>query len=188
VSRVTLVRHAEPSVVGVCYGSLDVPLSDRGREQAARLADDLRGERFDAVVSSPRARAVETAAALGFPVQTDDRLRELDFGEFEGRTYEELERNEPDVYRVWMETPTQVRFPGGESYGDLRARATVALQELRAQHESLLVVTHGGVIRAALASWLELPDHAIFRLDQRYCGRTVVDWLGPEPIVRILNG
>jgi alpha-ribazole phosphatase len=188
VSRLTLVRHAEPAVVGVCYGALDVDLSPRGRGQAAALAERLRKERFDAVVSSPRTRATETAAALGLPIATDDRLRELDFGEFEGRTYDEIAHSHPDVYRAWMETPTRVRFPGGESYGDLRARATEALTELRNAYESVLVVTHGGVIRAALATWLELPEHAIFRLDQRYCGVTVVDWLTDEPVVRILNG
>lgn len=187
MSRLVLVRHAEPSVVGVCYGSLDVPLSDRGRAQAAQLAGDLLGERFDAVVASPRARAVQTAAALGHPVATDERLREIDFGTFEGRTYDELERDEPDLFRVWMETPTQVRFPGGESYADLRTRALEALDELRRRHDSTLVVTHGGVIRAGIATWLDLPDHAIFRLDQRYCGVTIVEWIGEEPILRILN-
>jgi broad specificity phosphatase PhoE len=87
-----------------------------------------------------------------------------------------------------METPTAVRFPGGESYGDLRVRATRALDAVRAAHESAVVVTHGGVIRAGLAGWLELPDHAIFRLDQSYCGVTVVEWVGETPIVRLLNG
>ena len=52
----------------------------------------------------------------------------------------------------------------------------------------VLVVTHGGVIRAGVASWLELPDHAIFRLDQSYCGVTVVEWVENAPIVRVLNG
>jgi ribonuclease H / adenosylcobalamin/alpha-ribazole phosphatase len=185
VKRLVLVRHAEPSVTGVCYGALDVPLSPQGRAQAAALAERLHGERFDAVVSSPRVRAVETAAALGLPVETDERLRELDFGSFEGRTYEELERDEPELYRAWMETPTEVRFPGGESYADLRVRATQALEELRG---STLVVTHGGVIRAAVSTWLELPQQAIFRLDMRYCGVTVVEWPGDEPVVRVLNG
>jgi alpha-ribazole phosphatase len=187
MSRLVLVRHAEPALEGVCYGSLDPELSARGREQAAALADKLRGDGFDAVVASPRTRAVQTAAALGLPVSTDERLRELDFGSFEGRTYEELERSEPELFRAWMETPTQVRFPGGESYADLRDRAVAALDELRERHGSTLVVTHGGVIRAGLATWLELPDHAIFRLDQRYCGMSIVEWLGDEPVLRILN-
>ena len=160
----------------------------RGREQAAALAERLRDGRFDAVVSSPRTRAVETARALGLPVATDERLRELDFGEFEGRTYDEIAQSEPELYRRWMETPTQVRFPGGECYADLQTRALDALGELRIAYESALVVTHGGVIRAALAAWLELPDRALFRLDQRYCGVTIVEWITDEPVVRILNG
>jgi alpha-ribazole phosphatase len=190
VTRVVLVRHAEPAadVRGRCYGTLDVGLSERGRGQAATLAAALRGETIELLVSSPRLRAVQTAAAFGRPVEIDDRLAELDFGDFEGRTYDELERDEPELYRQWMESPTTVRFPNGESYADLQARATAALADVRARAESALVVTHGGVIRAGLAAWLELPAHAIFRLDQRHCGVTIVEWLGDEPVVRLLNG
>jgi broad specificity phosphatase PhoE len=87
-----------------------------------------------------------------------------------------------------MTTPTAVRFPGGESYGDLRVRAGRVLDAIRDAHDTAIVVTHGGVIRAGLAGWLELPDHAIFRLDQSYCGVTVVEWVGETPIVRVVNG
>ena len=189
MSRLVLVRHAEPApdARGRCYGRLDVERSDRGREQAQTLAEMLRDEQVDVVVSSPRQRALQTAAALGRPVEVDERLCELDFGDFEGRTYEELERDEPELFRRWMAAPTAVRFPNGESYADLRARTTAALDDVRARVESAIVVTHGGVIRAGLAAWLELPDHAIFRLDQRYCGVTVVEWLGDEPVVRSVN-
>jgi alpha-ribazole phosphatase len=190
VSRLVLVRHAEPAldVRGRCYGSLDVELSSRGREQAAALATALRNEPIDLVVASPRRRAVQTAAALGRPVEVDERLCEIDFGDFEGRAYEELERDEPELYRRWMSAPTTIRFPNGESYADLRARATAVLADVRARAGHAVVVTHGGVIRAGLAAWLELPDRAIFRIDQRHCGVTVVDWLGDEPVVRRING
>jgi len=190
VSRLVLVRHAEPTpdVRWRCYGTLDVELSERGREQAAALAATLRDEPIDLVVSSPRLRAVQTAAALGRPVEVDDWLCELDFGDFEGRTYDELEREEPELFERWMAAPTTVRFPNGESYPDLLGRATAALADIRARAENAVVVTHGGVIRSGLAAWLELPDHAIFRLDQRHCGVTVVEWLGDEPVVRMLNG
>jgi alpha-ribazole phosphatase/probable phosphoglycerate mutase len=187
--RLILVRHAEPAdeARGRCYGSLDVELSPRGRAQAAALAGRLREEPFDAVYASPRRRALETAAPLGRPVEADDRLRELDFGAFEGRTYEEIEREHPALYDRWMRAPTTVRFPGGESYDDLRARVVPALDEIRGRHACALAVTHGGVIRAALAAWLELPAHAIFRLGLDYCGVTIVEWQGREPIVRQLN-
>jgi alpha-ribazole phosphatase len=193
MTRLALVRHAEPeeSAHGRCYGSLDVGLSHAGREHAARLALELAGLDYDAVVASPRTRARETAEpiarARGLEVTVVGDLREIDFGSFEGRTYAEIEQSEPELFRAWMESPTSVRFPGGESYGDLRIRALQALDAVRRAYESAVVVTHGGVVRAGVAGWLELPDHAIFRLDQSYCGVTIVEWVEETPIVRLLN-
>jgi alpha-ribazole phosphatase len=189
VSRLILLRHAEPSedARGRCYGSLDVGLSDEGSAHAAQLPAALAHLEYDAVYTSPRIRALQTAEPLGRSVIVDDDLRELDFGEFEGRRYEEIEASEPELFRAWMETPTRVRFPGGESYADLKTRAVKALDRIRGQHESALVVTHGGVVRAAVATWLEIPDEAIFRIDQSYCGTTIVDWIDGTPILRLLN-
>jgi alpha-ribazole phosphatase len=193
MSRLILLRHAEPSddARGRCYGTLDIGLSDEGRRHAALLPAALAHLDYDAVYASPRVRARETAEPLaearGLRAVSDDDLRELDFGELEGRRYEEIEASDPELFRAWMETPTRVRFPGGESYADLRMRALRALERIRSAHESALVVTHGGVIRAALADWLGMPDEAIFRLDQSYCGLTIVDWLDRVPIVRLLN-
>jgi len=191
MSRLILVRHAEPSedARGRCYGSLDVGLSDEGREHAAQLPAALAHLDYDAVYTSPRVRALQTAEPLarGMRVVPDDDLRELDFGDFEGRRYDEIEASEPELFRAWMQTPTRVRFPGGESFADLKIRALRALERIRARHESALVVTHGGVVRAAVAGWLDIPDEAIFRLDQSYCGTTIVDWFDGMPIVRLLN-
>jgi alpha-ribazole phosphatase len=194
VSRLVLLRHAEPADEsrGRCYGRLDVGLSPVGRAQAEALAAGLAGLDLDAVYSSPRIRAVDTArplaAARGVTPAIHEGLREIDFGEFEGRRYEEIEASHPELYRAWMKAPTTVRFPGGESYDDLRLRALQAFEEIRAQATSALVVTHGGVIRAGLAAWLEMPAHAIFRLGQSHCGITIVEWLEGTPVLRLLNG
>jgi alpha-ribazole phosphatase/probable phosphoglycerate mutase len=185
--RLILIRHAEPAedARGRCYGSLDVDLSPAGRAA-------LRGLRLpplDAVYASPRRRALETAAALGEPVVLDG-LRELDFGELEGRTYDEIAAERPELYRAWMETPTEVAFPGGESFRELRERAVAAVDVLRVQHdgETVAAVTHGGVVRAVLGHVLRMPDEAIFRLEQRYLAVNVVEWLGDFPLVRLVNG
>jgi len=194
VSTLLLVRHAEPEedAHGRVYGSLDVGLSAAGREHALRLADALARFDFSAVYTSPRRRAVETAAPVaasrGLDPLVEQDLREIDFGALEGRRYEEIERTEPEVFRAWMETPTTVRFPGGESFDDLRVRALRALEAIRARHRAAVVVTHGGVVRAGLGAWLGMPAHAIFRLAQDYCGLTVVEWIDETPIVRLLNG
>jgi broad specificity phosphatase PhoE len=193
VSRLLLLRHAEPEEDsrGRCYGSLDVGLSPDGLEHADRLARELTGLSIDAAYSSPRRRALDTATPIaavhGLVPEVDDRLRELDFGHLEGRLYEEIERSEPELFRGWMDTPTEVSFPGGESYDDLRRRAVAACDEIRGRHACALVVTHGGVVRAVVAEWLAIPAAAIFRLDQSYGGLTVVEWIDATPVVRVLN-
>jgi alpha-ribazole phosphatase/probable phosphoglycerate mutase len=192
MTRLLLIRHAEPDedARGRCYGRLDVGLSSTGRTHAERLAESLRDVELEAVYSSPRLRAVQTAAALAENLNVDDRLRELDFGELEGRTYDEIGREQPELFRRWMETPTLVRFPGGESYAELRARVAAAVDDVVAANtgRSVAFVSHGGVVRAALAVTLGLPDDRAFALDVGYARISVVDWFDGTPVVRLVNG
>ena len=192
-TRLLLIRHGAPhdDGRGRCYGSLDIGLSDLGRRQSEALAARLEHEPISRVVSSPRARAQETAAALGREARLDDRLRELDFGKLEGRLFEEIEREQPDLYRRWMTEPTRVRFPDGEGFEDVRLRTAAAVSELAGSSlgdGAIAVVTHAGVVRAALANALGLPSEQVFRLDIGYCRVTVVDWFDGTPVVRMVNG
>jgi len=193
--RLVLVRHAEAeqSARGRCYGSLDVGLSTGGHAQAEALAAVLEPEPVEAVVSSPRRRAVDTATPIagrhGLEVEIVPDLRELDFGELEGRTYDEIADSLPELYAAWMTHPTRVRFPGGECYADLRARSVSAVAALRARFrtETVVVVAHGGVVRSVLADVLGLPDERIFRLAVEPASLTTVEWLGDAPVVTALN-
>ena len=195
ITRLLLIRHAQPSedARGRCYGTLDIGLSVRGQRRAQLLARTLDRIPLVAVYSSPSARARETAGPLAAAHQltpsVEDALREIDFGEFEGRSYDEIQAAYPDLYRSWMETPTRVEFPGGESYTQLRVRALVALEDIRARHRGALaaIVSHGGVLRAMLAGCLGMPDEAIFRLDQSYGALSIIDWLDGTPLVRVVN-
>jgi alpha-ribazole phosphatase len=194
-TRLVLVRHAETEEAarGRCYGRLDVALSPRGLRQAEALAAALADLGLAAVYASPLARALDTArpiaAAHGLGPIVLEALRELDFGEVEGLRYDEIEAQRPELFRGWMDDPAGVRFPGGESLGDLRARALPAAAEIRARHEreAVAVVAHGGVIRVVLADALGLADRALFGLDHAEGGVSVVDWLDGVPLVRAAN-
>ena len=194
-TRVLLIRHAEtdPELRARCYGRLDVPLSAEGRRQAGALAAALADVPLAAVYSSPLTRARDTAAPIaagrGLEPVVDEALAEIDFGELEGLAYDEIRAARPDAFREWMETPTSVRFPGGESFADLRERVLVAIGGLRERHrgDAVAVVAHGGVVRVVLADALGLADGAVFRLDQAYGGVSVVDWLPGAPVVRVVN-
>jgi alpha-ribazole phosphatase len=192
--RLVLVRHGEPDerIHGRCYGRLDVGLSQCGREQMQRVKCRLRDAPVAALYTSPRRRALESArvlAAQRWPVRVDDRLREIDFGKFEGLPYDEIAARFPQQYEDWMHGPTEVSFPGGESFAAMETRVRQALAQLREEHpgQLVVVVSHGGVNRIALAAALELESHRIFRLDQGYACLNVIDYFGCELLVRLVN-
>ena len=89
-----------------------------------------------------------------------------------------------------MKTPTLVRFPGGESYAELRERVAAAVADVVAANtdRTVALVSHGGVVRAALAVTLGLPDERAFALDVGYARVSVVDWFDGTPVVRLVNG
>jgi alpha-ribazole phosphatase len=190
-----LIRHSEPdeAVRGICYGALDVPLSLRGIEQAQSIARWLSGHRLDAIYTSPSKRCVDTARCIAAnrscTVGVADELRELDFGEFEGRPYDEIAESHPDLYRKWMEHPTEVDFPGGENFKQMADRVIPTTRELVSRHsgQHLALVSHGGAIRIILADALGMPENNVFRVAQRYGAINCIRYSGSLPLVELLN-
>jgi alpha-ribazole phosphatase/probable phosphoglycerate mutase len=190
-----LLRHPEPeaSASGRCYGSLDVKLSENGAGQARAVAAMLAGEPLDAIYTSPRLRCTQAANIVAggrpCPVIALDALRELDFGEFEGRTYDEIAAHYPELYRQWMEDPTSVEFPSGESFVRMRTRVLAAMSDLLGRHagECIAIVTHGGAARIILADCLGIPRENLFRIGQRYAGVNRIRYVDGFPIVELMN-
>jgi alpha-ribazole phosphatase len=191
-ARLILVRHAEPddTARGRICGRLDAGLSARGRAQAERLAGSLAGHGIVAVYTSPRVRARETVARVPPRAIVVDDLREIDFGALEGMTYDEAAARHPEVYRCWMERPTEVAFPDGEQYGDLRRRVRSAASAIVAAHprSCVLVAAHGGTIRTLLAEALGMADRDIFRVAVDHASISVIDrFADGTPLVRLVN-
>lgn len=138
-------------------GHADPPLNATGRQQAQRLAETLAGAGLRAVYTSPLARALQTAEIVArqaaIDVQTEPALREVDVGEWTGLTVAEIEERFPARYASWLAFKTH-GWEGGESYEALAARVIPALHAMAARHpaETVLVVTHGGPIRAIAAA------------------------------------
>jgi broad specificity phosphatase PhoE len=189
--RLVLIRHAQPEMHGRIYGRLDPALSATGRAQARALVAGLRGVQLEAVYASPLRRALETAEPLarelGVEVSIHPSLADIDFGEWEGRRFEELEQSDPELYRSWMTQPTRTCFPGGETFDELQARVLAAVAEIRRETASAALVAHAGVNRVILGNVLGLADDRIFRLDQPLAAVSVVDWIEEAPIVRAVN-
>jgi alpha-ribazole phosphatase len=195
MTRLWLIRHGEPAEEARhrCYGSLDVGLSETGRAQMAQVAEYLKTEPVAAIYTSPRSRALESARILAavpsWPVEIVADLREIDFGEFEGLPYDEIAARYPDIYRQWMETPTEVRFPNGESFSEMRGRILRASNAIQREREgqTVAIVSHGGVNRILIARALQMPDNCLFRLAQDYAAVNLLALADGLPSLQLLN-
>jgi len=181
--RLTIIRHGTTAWNRDAryQGWRDVPLDETGEREAVALRDRLAGERFDAVISSDLGRCL-TTARLALPdasIETDPGLRELRFGDWEGRTYTECLAAAPDAFPRWMRDPAATTPPGGESLLEFETRIYQTVDAIAARHATapdarIAVVTHGGVLRAlarrasgvdAAAGYaIAIPNCAVARL------------------------
>lgn len=175
-TELVLVRHGrtKANAQGLFLGSTDVALDPVGMVQAECVADRIQREwSVDRIVSSPLQRARVTAEAIArrfsIPVESNADLREMDFGEFEGKTFEEIVGSDPDfVNRLADFHDEQLTWPGGESRGGFHRRVWEAFESVvRGNANSrVVVVAHGGVIGAFMAMLRGQPpgDPAIYTL------------------------
>lgn len=151
-------------------GFADRPLTDLGRRQAVELAARLEGTELDAVYSSDLRRARDTADAVArskdLEVRTTSDLREVDVGSWSGLTRAEAEAQYPDAYRRWLQGGEG--WDDGETYEELGERVVRAIQQIAKQHEGarVLVVAHGGTIRAIHAAALGVDVHTYRRIQR----------------------
>jgi len=136
-------------------GWRDTPLNDTGRRQASELARRVMSDGIVSLWSSDLSRARETAeivgARIGLEPRLDARLREANRGRWEGRLFEDVERDEPERYAVWMNDPAGFRFPGGESLREQLERVSDCVEEIESGAQlPALAVCHGGSIRVIL--------------------------------------
>ncbi len=174
--KVFLLRHGEtgPAWRGRYVGRLDPPLAGHGPSQARWLAGRLASwpggleVPLSACVTSPLLRCRQTAeriaVAVGCRFATEADLREIDFGRWEGKDFAAIAAGDPDLVRRWRDDPQGFCFPGGESWPVFFRRVRSVLERLLSRHGGdLLIVSHGGVIRAALCLLLRLdPGSAFF--------------------------
>jgi broad specificity phosphatase PhoE len=157
-AAILLARHGEtddnrePLRV---QGFTDTPLNATGRRQAAELAERMVNRGIASLWSSDLSRARETAeivgARIGLTPRLDPRLREANRGEWEGRRFIDIAREDPDGYTAWLAAGESFRFPGGESLRDQAERVSAALENVRRTGAvPALVVCHGGAIRVML--------------------------------------
>ena len=169
--RLYIIRHTPVSVPGgTCYGSSDVALTADWPEHLERIRDKLPLAEIDAdnLYSSPLRRCATLAKRLGPAPRFDDRLKEMDYGEWEGRPWADIDIDQRDA---WLADLSGYRTPNGESLGDVYERASRCITEIAARdHESAFVVTHGALIRCLIAYGMGLALNNAGRMQIDYGG------------------
>lgn len=188
-TRLILIRHGHTSSNssgGVrMSGWTDTPLSGRGRRQVACLARRLSSEPASVLYSSPLLRALETARpaaeAAGAELRLEPDLREIHCGEVDGWPVEDVRRKYPQLWEANLRQDDEgFRWPGGESYRELRERSLGALRRIAAAHpgERVLVVTHAGVISQAVGCLRGVGPACWERFRPDNGSLTELDWEG----------
>lgn len=188
------MRHGESewNHEGRIQGHTDVPLSELGRRQVRFLAQRLAGERFDAAYASDLSRAVDTATGIlgerGISLITDPDLREFSYGTWEGLTLQEVEVQDPELFAGrFVRGDNAFAAPGGEDSAQLLARVR-RFYEGAVQHHSdddnILVVAHGGSIRALALCLLELPEEHLWKFRM---GNASLSIIGNQERGRVLE-
>ncbi|HSG27256.1 MAG TPA: histidine phosphatase family protein, partial [Candidatus Krumholzibacterium sp.] len=193
VRQIYLVRHGESdwNRIRRIQGNFPgIALSERGRRQAELLGGRLSGMSFDRVICSDVERAVETARiALGddHPMDFDNELREIAFGEWEGRLVTELEEESPGQVAMWFRKPSSVEIAGAEPFLQFHGRVRRRMDEIIGSTEGdLLIIAHGGVICAWLTHILGMAPDDIWAFSLANTSMTTVK-LEFRPRVRLLG-
>ena len=174
MTEIIIIRHGETewNKTGRFQGHSDVPLSAEGRTQAAALGKNLVVDHVDAIYASDLTRAMETAAPLaqrfGLEVISDPQLRELNFGAWEGRNFNDVNAENPNAMKNFYTDPEQADIPESEPFPEFQRRIAGRVREIVAQERGkrIVIVSHGASIRILLADLLSMPIRSIWHLSQ----------------------
>ena len=164
--EIYLIRHTTPVLSsGLIYGKLEVPLSPTFNDEVEIVRSKLPA-RFDKVFSSPSSRCTMLSKEIDADFQIDTRLTELDFGDWEGKTWNTVDQT---ALQIWMDDFVNVQVPGGESMMQMHGRVNEFRNDLlQMSYNKVGVITHAGVIRLMLAIIRKTPLDQLFQIQVDY--------------------
>ena len=174
MTKIVFIRHGQTewNITGRYQGQSDVPLSELGIEQAKKLAAQFPAPDITAIYSSTLTRAMTTAKCVadrfGLTVEPRKELREINFGDWEGLTYDEITGTWPEALTDFFQRPDRLVIPHGESFPIVQERALGCIRELCEKHkgETIAVTAHGAILRTLLAHALHMDLRYLWTIRQ----------------------
>lgn len=195
MTRILLVRHGESEYNSArrFAGHVDVGLTETGLRQVERLRQRLADEKIDAVYSSDLKRAQRTAEVLiqgrGMIITTCPELREISYGEVEGLPFSDIQRSYPELAKQISNTDLGMKFPGGESFLEFVDRVDTFRERLKkhSSSETLLVVAHGGPLRALVCDLLGIGQTSWWQFSIDNASLTIIQTYPRGAVLSQLN-
>jgi len=195
VTRVIIVRHGrtEWNRVERFRGRVDIGLDEVGMKQAEVAANRIREWPISAIYSSPLRRAMDTseiiAAPLRLNVQPMSGIIDIDYGSWQGLSTEQVIARDDSLYSQWIESPYEVKFPGGESFAEVRERVASAIGDLIQQYpkETFVLVSHKVICQILILNLLGLDSSHFWQITQDVCAMNLFEVRGGIPSVLFLN-
>jgi len=190
MAKLILIRHGESELNKnkVYFGSLDSPLTGDGVDQISLLKNIIPD--YDFIYSSPLKRARKSAEILNFKdlsILEDVRLKELNFGIFEGLSYSKILEKHPHEAEKWKNEGINYRFPNGNSILDLEKSTISFVEEIKNSDKTFLLVTHLGVINAILSHYISDNINSFWKYKSELASMTIIDFLDSFPILTLFS-
>ena len=195
LSRLLLVRHGDIATDNTerFWGHTDIALNETGILQAERLAERLSKEPIDEIYTSDLSRAFQSAEIIAsryhLNITTSEKLREIHFGDIEGLTFEEVNRQYPELSKSWSDDDLHIRFPNGESFIELEERVSGFISEVNLHNRdcTILIVSHGGLLRMLICYVLGLNVKHWKQLCLDKASLSIVDTYPETALLSLLN-
>ncbi|MCF8002070.1 MAG: alpha-ribazole phosphatase [Halanaerobiales bacterium] len=194
-TKIVLIRHGETewNKSSKYQGNIDIELNKKGQKQARELFEYLKDEKFDLIYSSTLKRAYHTVKDIAEyqkkDIITSPDLMEIDFGEWEGSTFSEIEKKYPKLAKKWAKDPTCCKPPQGEHISEVEKRVGKTIDQIIDQNEDkkILIATHGGIVRIIIAYLLDLPLNRIFSIEVDNVSISRIKLYKHYPVIKLLN-
>ena len=190
MTELILARHGETewNVEEIFRGRIDIQLNETGIKQVELLAKHLSKIKIDAIYSSPLKRALRTAEIIAvyhkLQVKIAPELIDFNFGEWQGLSHQEVKEKHKGIYAQWINSPHQVKIPGGESLNDVRERAIGVVDEVIAKYEgTVILVSHRVVNKVLICALLGLGNSHFWNIKQDTCGITTFNYENARSIL-----
>ena len=195
MTKVYLVRHGQTewNKKLTFRGRIDIPLNERGRQEAKAIAEVLKYKRIDAIYTSPLRRSIETAEPTArffhLEIVPVEGLIDISYGDWEGLTFNEVKKRYKDQYKKWEKRPEKVRFPNGETLDEVRERSFCAFKDILNANpgKSILIIPHRVINKVLICAFLGLSNSHFWEIKQDPGCINLIEYSDDRFILSIMN-